>query len=225
MTGLPVEDSPDRLVIKTAHGQRITLRPGDIEDRKTSDVSFMPEGLAQTMSDQELVDLLTYLSTLHEPVSIVGQYHVIGPLAEPNGEPVFALHGKIDLAATVRGPQGQNLAWRRLDANAEGLADLTAMVAGSAENVVYAYTTVTSPVEQRARLVVETQSNLTVWLSGKPKISSSPTHLERASRGGDHPAQGAEHAPDPADRRRPTRGTGHARDHDRRRPARLLHRQ
>ena len=35
----------------------------------------------------------------------------------------------------------------------------------------------TSPVEQRARLVVETHSSLTVWLSGKPVISSSPTHL------------------------------------------------
>ena len=69
----------------------------------------MPEGLAQTLRDQELVDLLTYLSTLREPVSIVGQYHVIGPLAEPDGETVFAGRGKIDLAATVRGPQGKTL--------------------------------------------------------------------------------------------------------------------
>ena len=59
----------------------------DIEDRKTSDVSLMPEGLAQTMSDQQLVDLLAILSTLRKPVSIVGQYHVIGPLTEPGGVP------------------------------------------------------------------------------------------------------------------------------------------
>ena len=51
------------------------------------------------------------------------------------------------------------------------------MLAGSAENVVYAYTTVTSPVQQQARLVVETHSSLTVWMSGKPVITSSPTHL------------------------------------------------
>jgi len=177
ITGLAVEDTPERLVVKTADGQRITLRPGDIKDRKTRDLSLMPEGLAQTLSDQDLVDLLTYLSTLREPVSIVGQYHVIGPLAEPVGEPAFDPHGKIDLAASVRGPQRQNLAWRRLDANAEGLADLTALVAGNAQNVVYAYTPVTSPIEQRARLVVETHSNLSVWLGGKPVISSSPTHL------------------------------------------------
>ena len=39
--------------------------PVTIEDRKTSDVSLMPEGLAQTMSDQELVDLLAY--PVHAP--------------------------------------------------------------------------------------------------------------------------------------------------------------
>jgi putative heme-binding domain-containing protein len=177
ITGLPVEDTSEKLVVKTADGQRFTLRPGDIEDRKTSDVSLMPEGLAQTMNDHELVDLLTFLSTLREPVSIVGQYHVIGPLDEPNGERTFEPTGKIDLAASVRGSRGQTLAWRRLDANAEGLADLTAMLADGSGHVVYAYTPVTSPVEQNTRLVVETHSSLTVWLNGKSVISSSPTQL------------------------------------------------
>ncbi len=64
LTGLPVEDSPDRLVLKTAEGQRIAIRPAQVENRKNSDVSLMPEGLAETMTDQELVDLLSFLSTL-----------------------------------------------------------------------------------------------------------------------------------------------------------------
>ena len=64
VTGLPVEETADRLVLKTADGQRIAIRARRIEDRKTSDVSLMPEGLAQTMSDQELVDLLAFLATL-----------------------------------------------------------------------------------------------------------------------------------------------------------------
>ena len=49
----------------------------------------MPEGLAETMTDQELADLLSFLSTLRQPVSIVGQYHVIGPLAEAKDTPAF----------------------------------------------------------------------------------------------------------------------------------------
>ena len=115
-------------MIKTADGQRVGVRPGEVEDRKTSDVSLMPEGLAQTMSVQELVDLLAYLSTLREPVSIVGQYHVLGPAGRARRRAgACRPGGKVDLSATVRGPHGRDLAWRRLDANAEGLVDLTAM--------------------------------------------------------------------------------------------------
>ncbi len=29
VTGLPVEETPDRLVLKTAEGQRVAVRPGD----------------------------------------------------------------------------------------------------------------------------------------------------------------------------------------------------
>ena len=86
ITGLPVEETADRLVLKTAEGQRVTVPIRSIEERRTSDVSLMPEGLAQTMTDQELVDLLAYLTTLKQPVSIVGQYQAIGPVHEPDGE-------------------------------------------------------------------------------------------------------------------------------------------
>ena len=61
VTGLVVEEAPDRLVLKTAEGQRVAIRPAEIEDRKQSEVSLMPEGLAQTMSDEDFVDLLAFL--------------------------------------------------------------------------------------------------------------------------------------------------------------------
>jgi len=173
VTGLPVEETPDRLVIKTAEGQRVVVRPGDVEDRKTSDVSLMPEGLAQTMTDNELVDLLEYLMTLREPVSIAGQYHVIGPVDEPNGARTIDPAARIDLSASVRGTNGQVLSWRRLDANAEGLVDLSAMAADGPGQAIYVTTPVTSPVEQKARLVVDSPASVTVWLNGKPVISSN----------------------------------------------------
>ena len=71
ITGLPVEETPNRLVIKTAEGQRASLEPRTIEDRRNSDVSLMPEGLAQTLTVQEFVDLLEYLTTLRRPVSLL----------------------------------------------------------------------------------------------------------------------------------------------------------
>ncbi len=160
----------------------MVVRPGDVEDRKTSDVSLMPEGLAQTMTDTELVDLLAYLGTLREPVSIAGQYHVIGPVDEPNGSRTFDPTARIDLSASVRGSNGQVLSWRRLDANAEGLVHLSAMAADGPGQSIYITTPVTSPDEQKARLVVDTPASVTVWLSGKAVISSTPNQPSKLNQ-------------------------------------------
>ncbi len=175
LTGLPVEDTPERLVLKTADGQRITIRPGDVDDRKTSDLSLMPEGLAQTMSDQDLVDLLAFLSTLRQQVSIVGQYHVIGPVAESNGTLALDPKHAVDLTASLRGPEGQKLSWRRLDANAESLADLTTLAGTTPGRTVYAHVPVVSPIEQEARIVVDTKADIKIWLGGKPLDVAKPS--------------------------------------------------
>jgi putative membrane-bound dehydrogenase-like protein len=175
LTGLPVEDSPDRLVLKTAEGERVTIRPAEVEDRKTSDVSLMPEGLAQTMSDQDLVDVLAFLSTLRQPVSIVGQYHVIGPVEDASGTRPIDPQRPVDLAAHLRGPGGQKLSWRRLDANAESLADLTTVAGSAPTGAVYAYAPVVSPVEQPARIVLDTKADFQIWLGGKPLAVPRPS--------------------------------------------------
>ena len=44
ITGLVLDDTADKLAIKTADGQRISVDPRSVEDRRTSDVSLMPEG-------------------------------------------------------------------------------------------------------------------------------------------------------------------------------------
>ena len=168
LTGLPVEDTPDRLVLKTADGQRLNILPGQIEERKTSDQSLMPEGLAETMTDAELVDLLSFLATLKQPVSIVGQYSVIGPLAEADGRPALDPSAKVDTGASLRGPGGQAVSWRRLDANAESLADLSTLVGNDPARAVYAFAPVVSPVAQQARLVIDSKADVKVWLNGRP---------------------------------------------------------
>ena len=103
----------------------MTIPISSIEERRTSDVSLMPEGLAQTMTDQELINLLAYLTTLKQPVSIVGQYQAIGPVHEPDGRTVFEPIAKLDLRGPVSDGQGRELSWRRVSANAEGQADLS----------------------------------------------------------------------------------------------------
>jgi putative heme-binding domain-containing protein len=170
LTGLPVEESSDRLVLKTAAGERNTIRPGSIEDRRTSDVSLMPEGLAQTMTEHELVDLLAYLTTLRQPVSIIGQYHVIGPVDESRGQPRIDPAAAVDLEASVDEGQGRKLSWRRINANTEGLVDLGTL--GAVESgraaAAYAFTPVVAPMAQNARLVLDSPAEVAVWLNGRP---------------------------------------------------------
>ncbi len=168
ITGLLVEETADRLVLKTANGERITLPINSIEERRTSDVSLMPEGLAQSLNERELVDLLVYLTTLKHPVSIVGQYHVVGPLAQTGNEPQINPASAVDLDATLDDGAGHKLSWRRNDANAEGRVDLSTLSGAKPGAVLYAYTPIVSPTAQKATLVLDTPADVAVWLNGKP---------------------------------------------------------
>jgi putative membrane-bound dehydrogenase-like protein len=172
ITGLPVEETADRLVLKTAAGERIVIPPGSIENQRTSDVSLMPDGLSQTMAEQELVDLIAYLATLREPVGIVGQYNVMGPVHETAARIATQLDpsSAVDLESSVNDGQGHQLSWRRMNANAEGLLDLSVLAAGESRGQasVYAYTPVVAVEAQPARLVIESAAAVTAWLGGKP---------------------------------------------------------
>jgi putative heme-binding domain-containing protein len=168
VTGLPVEETADRLVLKTAEGERVSLATNTIEERRTSDVSLMPEGLAQTMTDQELVDLIAYLATLKEPVSIVGQYQAVGPVRDLNDGPLIEAISRNGARGPVSDGRGVELSWRRVTASAEGQADLMPLLAGDGKRAAYVWFPVVSPVAQKGRLVIETPAEVTAWLDGKP---------------------------------------------------------
>jgi len=167
-TGLPVEDSPDRLTLKTAEAKRITLRPGDVEERTTNDVSLMPEGLAESLTNEELADLIAFLTTLRQPVSIVGQYQAIGPVADSVETPAFDVSAKVNLRSTLVDPEGRKVTWRRLDANAEGRGDLSTLAPTEPKQALYLYVPVRSPIAQDAQLVIDTEGDdLHAWFNGR----------------------------------------------------------
>ena len=64
VSGLLDSETPDQLTIKDTAGKYHDI-PLDQVDRKVQQkFSIMPEGLSGTMTKQELVDLVEYLSTL-----------------------------------------------------------------------------------------------------------------------------------------------------------------
>ena len=60
-TGMVVGEGQDTLTIITAQGERMELRTADIKERFESEISIMPEGLLDTMSQENLVDLVQFL--------------------------------------------------------------------------------------------------------------------------------------------------------------------
>jgi putative heme-binding domain-containing protein len=64
VTGLMVSQTADAVTLKKEDGLTVTLRPSQIEDLVKQKISIMPADLQKTMTTQELVDVVEYLTTL-----------------------------------------------------------------------------------------------------------------------------------------------------------------
>jgi len=62
--GLLTEDTAQRVTVKTDATEQVRLKPSDIVSRRQSRFSMMPEGLINTLTQQQIVDLLEFLTTL-----------------------------------------------------------------------------------------------------------------------------------------------------------------
>lgn len=68
LTGLVVEDSPQRVVLKLQGGKLETVARGDVDQMEVSKLSMMPENLEKQLKPEELADLFAFL-TLDKPPS------------------------------------------------------------------------------------------------------------------------------------------------------------
>jgi putative membrane-bound dehydrogenase-like protein len=62
LTGLAIEDSPRRVVLKIQGGKTETIPRDEVDSFKVSNVSLMPEQLENQLTPREIVDLFTFLS-------------------------------------------------------------------------------------------------------------------------------------------------------------------
>ncbi len=75
LTGLVVEDSPQRVVLKVQGGKLETIARDHIDEMETSKLSLMPEGVEKQYKPEELADLFAFL-TLDKPPD------------DPNAQPI-----------------------------------------------------------------------------------------------------------------------------------------
>jgi putative membrane-bound dehydrogenase-like protein len=63
LNGVIVKNASEAIVLVTGPDQQVRLARDEIEDLKPSKVSIMPDGLAEQLTPQELVDLLVFLKS------------------------------------------------------------------------------------------------------------------------------------------------------------------
>jgi len=62
LTGLPVEETDQRIILKIQGGKLETISRDQVEEYRVSNVSMMPEGIEKQLTPQELADLFAYLA-------------------------------------------------------------------------------------------------------------------------------------------------------------------
>jgi putative membrane-bound dehydrogenase-like protein len=67
LTGIVKNDTADALEIEDADAKLVRIPKADIEERRTSDVSLMPNGLVDGLRPQDFADLIAFLESLKEP--------------------------------------------------------------------------------------------------------------------------------------------------------------
>ena len=68
LSGLLVEESPDRVVLKLQGGKIETIPRQEIDEQTTSPLSLMPEDWDKQIPPDELIDLLEYITCEESPV-------------------------------------------------------------------------------------------------------------------------------------------------------------
>ena len=66
LNGVIAEENAQRMILKTVEQPRVVILKDDIEARRVSDKSIMPDGQFEQMKPQELLDLIKYMQTVEQ---------------------------------------------------------------------------------------------------------------------------------------------------------------
>jgi putative heme-binding domain-containing protein len=171
VTGVKVRETKEALTLRTAEDKEVSIAAGDVEEQKPSR-SLMPDGLADTLTRQELTDLVRFLSELGK----VGPYAPTKErlvrrwqMLEPTREGMDLLRRTRLAAVTTNEPVflwGAEYARVAGDLPLEELPSFTIFNDTAPLSVVRCQLDVTAGGKVRLRL--NSTAGLTIWLAGAP---------------------------------------------------------
>jgi putative heme-binding domain-containing protein len=168
-SGLIVEETPEQVILRDANGTDHQIAKKDIDARDKSKVSLMPDNLLVYMTEDDLVDIVDYLSSLKTPILSTDFWHIAGPF--DNGvndaglDAAYPPEKGIDLKASYDGKSGK-VGWRIVKPNQQGYYDLQAFHGKDSDNSAsYMYRQIDSPADQDAEVLLGTDDGCKLWIN------------------------------------------------------------
>ncbi len=178
LSGVKVRENQQELVIRDAEDREISIRKADKPDVKNGK-SLMPEGLTDSLTEQEFIDLVRFLSELGkgeylaQPGKVVRRWEAVLPV-----QPLFTVVTRDRLAAVAT---SKELQWAPAYSTVKGELPTDAMPKwkigqGAEQAVVRFQLDVTTA--GKAKLLVPDTTGLQLWLDGTPLTADKEIPLD-----------------------------------------------
>nr|MCU0702880.1 c-type cytochrome [Fimbriiglobus sp.] len=170
ITGLLVSETETSLTVRDANGKDYTFSVKDVRKKKDPK-SIMPDDVIKAFSEDELIDVVEYLTTLRTPSFTADSWLIAGPFPAEGDKALDTDFGPekkaFDVAATFKAG-GKDVAWRTVRGDAKGYIDLAALHGGSSANSVsYMARTIESPADQEVTILLGTDDGCRLWVNGE----------------------------------------------------------
>jgi putative heme-binding domain-containing protein len=183
-TGIKVRQTATALILRSDQDREIAIPLKDVEEQTPSKVSLMPEGLTDTLTRGELLDLVRFLSELGK----VGPYAVgkerlarRWSVLEPPSGSLEALRGRGMPGVLGNDPA---LVWSPVYATVAGTlpaGDMPVLAAGKDRKSSILRTALESSRPTKVRVKVGDPTGLSIWLDGKPVEAREVVEVELTS--------------------------------------------
>ncbi len=188
-TGIKVRQTRTALVLRNDQDREVSIPLRDVESQEPSKVSLMPEGLTDTLTRAELVDLVRFLSSLGKgerwsvgKEKVARRWQVLQP-----DRAFYTLLYRKGLNQVADSEQG--LSWEPAYATVAGVLPLEGLPTFQTEGkkgprFVVLRTQLAATAAGKVRLRLNGTKGLTAWLDGEPLTPAEAMPL--ALKGGQH---------------------------------------
>ncbi len=170
LTGLVVAENSDYVVLRDGNGKDYRIDKKDVDSKTKGPNSLMPADLIKGMTEQELIDVVEYLSTLQTASFSPEWWQIIGPFDSGSSDENFDKKGepesKVELTQKLKGKTGP-VSWNKVRTKSNGFLDLAAHYSPDANLIIsYLYQVIDSPIDQDATLLLGADDCVKIWLNG-----------------------------------------------------------